>query len=116
MTLPSFILAQDIYEVSVSNRLNVREKPNADAKVLGTLPNGTLVEVLSIKDNWATIAYANTNAYVASKFLKLKYSIPQKKIEVDTIASITNTIVLKEDTMVKDAINITTTKKTKKNS
>lgn len=96
---PSMVLAQDIYEVSVSNSLNVRIQPNAESKKIGTLANGTLVEVISINDKWANIVYANTNAYVVSKYLKLKYSIPQK-VSIDTISMGNDTIVEMPDTII----------------
>lgn len=93
-------LAQDIYEVSVSSTLNVRIQPNAESKKIGTLANGTLVEVISINDKWANIVYANTNAYVVSKYLKLKYSIPQEKVSTDTISRNNDTIVEIPDTVI----------------
>lgn len=98
--ITSTLFAQDIYEVSVSNSLNVRILPNAESKKIGTLTNGTLVEVISINDKWANIVYANTNAYVVSKYLKLKYSIPQEKVSVDTISMDNDTIVETADTII----------------
>jgi hypothetical protein len=111
-------LAQDIYEVSVSNSLNVRIQPNAESKKIGTLANGTLVEVISINDKWANIVYANTNAYVVSKYLKLKYSIPQEKVSVDTISLDNDTIVETSDTIIiQDTIVVqdTIAKRSKRN-
>ena len=96
----SITLAQNIYEVSVSSTLNVRKLPNAESKKIGTLANGTLVEVISINDKWANIVYANTNAYVVSKYLKLKYSIPQEKVSTDTISRKNDTIVEPLDTII----------------
>ena len=111
-------LAQNIYEVSVSNSLNVRILPNAESKKIGTLTNGTLVEVISINDKWANIVYANTNAYVVSKYLKLKYSIPQEKVSVDTISMENDTIVETADTIIiQDTIVVqdTIAKRSKRN-
>lgn len=114
---PSMALAQDIYEVSVSSTLNVRIQPNAESKKIGTLANGTLVEVISINDKWANIVYANTNAYVVSKYLKLKYSIPQK-VSADTISTGNDTIVeipatiINQDTIV---VQDTIPKRSKRN-
>lgn len=96
----SITLAQNIYEVSVSSTLNVRILPNAESKKIGTLANGTLVEVISINDKWANIVYANTNAYVVSKYLKLKYSIPQSNVIIDTISINNDTIVEPLDTII----------------
>lgn len=116
--LPSITLAQNIYEVSVSSTLNVRKLPNAESKKIGTLTNGTLVEVISINDKWANIMYANTNAYVVSKYLKLKYSIPQEKVSVDTISMDNDTIVETADTIIiQDTIVVqdTIAKRSKRN-
>lgn len=115
---PSMALTQDIYEVSVSNSLNVRIQPNAESKKIGTLANGTLVEVISIDDKWANIVYANTNAYVVSKYLKLKYSIPQEKVSVDTISMDNDTIAETSDTIIiQDTIVVqdTIAKRSKRN-
>ena len=59
----------------------------------------TMSEVISINDKWANIVYANTNAYVVSKYLKLKYSIPQK-VSIDTISMGNDTIVEMPDTII----------------
>lgn len=114
----SITLAQNIYEVSVSSTLNVRKLPNAESKKIGTLANGTLVEVISINDKWANIVYANTNAYVVSKYLKLKYSIPQEKVSTDTISRNNDTIVEIPDTLIiQDTIVVqdTIAKRSKRN-
>ena len=67
--------AQDIYEVKVSKNLNVRKLPSADATVVGSLANGTLVEVISIDDSWAEINYKNQKAYISAKYITLKAKV-----------------------------------------
>lgn len=50
--------------------LNVRIAPNKDAKAVGSLTKGQVVDVVETKGAWATIEYAGREAYVAAKFLK----------------------------------------------
>lgn len=45
--------------------LNVREKPSAQAKKLGTLYRGALVTVREIADGWGMISYQGKDAYIS---------------------------------------------------
>lgn len=61
--------------VKVSSRLNVRQKASTSAKILGTLKNGTRVEILGSTGNWYIIPYAsgtNGKAYVYKSYVKLE--------------------------------------------
>lgn len=58
--------------ISVSG-LNVRSKPNLDGKILGQISKGTTVTIISEKNNWCEIEYANGNkGWVAGWFLERK--------------------------------------------
>ncbi|KMY55487.1 hypothetical protein AC623_17360 [Bacillus sp. FJAT-27231] len=58
------------YTVKVDTQLNVREKPNQKAKVIGTLKKGTRVYVYSTEPGgWAKIKYNNRAGYIASAYL-----------------------------------------------
>lgn len=59
------------HTVKVSTTLNVREKPSPKAKVVGSLKNGTVVNVYSTAPGgWSKIKYKNKAGYVASSYLK----------------------------------------------
>ena len=56
--------AKGLYVVTY-DFLNVREKPEAAAKRLGSLTHGTLIEVKSIQNGWGEITYQGKTAYVS---------------------------------------------------
>ncbi|MBQ7819802.1 MAG: SH3 domain-containing protein [Bacteroidales bacterium] len=68
--------AQECYKVTVKSSLNVRSSASSKGAVLGTLPNGSIVDVYEHYGDWAKIKYENQYAYVSSKHLK--------KMEVQT--------------------------------
>ena len=87
--------AQDIYEVvNVPRGLNVRSAPSTQAKVLGSLSNGTLVNVISTSNEWAEILYKDKEAWVALRYLQFK-----EKIQHDTLSTVAEDTIV-EDTMV----------------
>ncbi len=87
------ISAQDVYEViNVSHGLNVRSTPSTQGKVVGTLQNGTLVNVMSTSNEWAEILYKDKEAWVALRYLQFK-----EKKQSDTLPS------LEEDTIAETA-------------
>lgn len=62
----------DIYRVEVGTYLNIRATPSKRGKVLGTIDNGTLIDVVEINDGWAKISYRGEEiGYVASDYLVL---------------------------------------------
>ncbi|MBW5466766.1 DUF1175 family protein [Brevibacillus formosus] len=49
--------------------LNVRKKPSTDAKVLGKLRFGSIVEVVETGSEWTKIEFEDREAYVSTEFL-----------------------------------------------
>jgi len=67
--------------------LNVRKKPSLDARVLGKLRLGSLVEVLETGSEWTKIEYEDDEAYVATSYLSAKLSAaPGLSGEVDAVS------------------------------
>lgn len=63
---------QIIYKTTATPKLNVRETPATDGKILGTLAPGTIVDYVSAysDDNtWSVINFEGKQAYVSSQFL-----------------------------------------------
>ena len=57
--------------ISVSDALNVRKGPGSSYTKLGKLNNGTIVYLLSEKDNgWYKITYNNQVAYISASYVK----------------------------------------------
>ena len=57
--------AQTLYKVISSSRLNVRELPNSNSKVLGTLSPNTQIGVTKFIDEWAEFNYNGQFAYAS---------------------------------------------------
>ena len=49
--------------------LNFRERANDNATVIDTIPNGTVLNVLTRGSEWCTVTYAGQTGYVMTKFL-----------------------------------------------
>lgn len=64
------VLSTSRYRVVVESKLNVRQQPSTQSKVVGALPDGDFVEVYGIKNGWAEIAFHGQHAYIASRYIK----------------------------------------------
>lgn len=53
-------------------RLNIRERPSLDAKVIGQIPNGETVNVYCDSGLWYVIEYNGTLGFVSSRFIALQ--------------------------------------------
>jgi uncharacterized protein YraI len=58
------------YIVKTSSSLNVRSGPGNNYDVIGKLTNGQKVSVSNIENDWASIYYNGSTAYVSSKYLE----------------------------------------------
>ena len=58
----------------IGGDLNIREEPTKRAKIVGVLPNGTTVNILSPMDDdgWLQI----TEGYVMSDFIRMNKPVP----------------------------------------
>lgn len=61
--------AQTKYRVTTNSHLNVRSYASASAPKMGTLSNGSEVEVYEISNGWAKIKYGYAHAYVKAQYL-----------------------------------------------
>ena len=53
-----------------STRVNIRNAPSEDAKVLSTVDEGTTFDIIEIQENgWTKIRYEDTEAYISSSFV-----------------------------------------------
>ena len=52
-----------------ANGLNLREKPDTDAKVLTVIPEGTKIAVAEISDGWAKVMIGGYVGYVSGKYI-----------------------------------------------
>lgn len=59
-------------KTGTSAKLNVRQSKSTASKLLGSLKNGTKVEVVSYSKTWSKIKYAKGYGYVSSKYIQTK--------------------------------------------
>ena len=57
--------------VSNANSLNVRSGPSSSYEILGTISNGTNVEVLEKNNNWYKISFNDSYGYVSASYISL---------------------------------------------
>lgn len=76
---PAQITGDLIGRVTVAS-LNVRSQPNDTSAIIGKLTINTKVEVIALKDYWATIKFNGKTGYVHKSYLKLtnKSKLPLK--------------------------------------
>lgn len=68
-------VAADIVKarVNVETRLNLREEPSLDAKILGKLPRNEVLTVVSQEDGWAKVETADgKSGYVSTDYIIIK--------------------------------------------
>lgn len=61
---------QAIRHGKTSTRVNVRNAPTEDAKVLETMDEGSVFEIVEVQDNgWTKILYNDQEAYISSAYV-----------------------------------------------
>ncbi|MCA1318798.1 SH3 domain-containing protein [Bacillus tianshenii] len=55
----------------ITDGLNIRSEPSTQSKVLGTLSNGTVVDVLSQKSGWLKISFEGETGWIHSDYADL---------------------------------------------
>ncbi|MFJ8356336.1 SH3 domain-containing protein, partial [Bacillus paramycoides] len=71
----AFAESDNLATVNATN-LNIREQPTTQGKVVGTVKQGTTVQVLSQEKEWAKISHDGKEGYVSLQFLKLSGKTP----------------------------------------
>lgn len=61
--------AQNLYKVVSNSILNIREQPNSNSNILGTLSPNAQIGVTKFIDGWAEFNYNGQFAYVFSKYI-----------------------------------------------
>lgn len=60
------------YTVTATPYLNIREEPNTDSSVIGSLNYGEKIDVFVITDGWGEIFYAGESAWVSMDYLTIQ--------------------------------------------
>ncbi|MED1114103.1 SH3 domain-containing protein [Bacillus paramycoides] len=80
----AFAESDNLATVNATN-LNIREQPTTQGKVVGTVKQGTTVQVLSQEKEWAKISHDGKEGYVSLQFLKLSGKTPGTEQQQPTI-------------------------------
>lgn len=75
--------AQNRYKVISNALLNVRETASSEAHILGTLESGSLVDVVSIKKEWAKVKYKDAYGFVLKQYIE---QVPNGITEKDSLS------------------------------
>lgn len=60
-----------IYKTVIANQLNLREKPVVNSEVVTIIPNGSKLEITSLKINgFYEVKFKDYTGYVMSKYIK----------------------------------------------
>jgi uncharacterized protein YgiM (DUF1202 family) len=68
-TLKTLCFAGDSGEFITKETINVRSKPSASGKILGSIGKSETVTVVDTENGWAKISYVNNNGYVKKTYL-----------------------------------------------
>ena len=60
----------ETYKVVCSNKLNVRQHASVSGRILGTLNNGELIDVVNFEGKWAEIQYKEGSGYVSASYIQ----------------------------------------------
>lgn len=97
---------REVFEVISVSRLNIRQKPTTESKIMGTLNSGERIEVFSISGMWAEIQYNNIIGYVSTKYIrKVEEKIIDSGRKKDSII-VTDTIKALLDTIADEKENL----------
>lgn len=58
--------------ITKDDPLNVREQPNINSKILGTVPKGETVSIINDDGEWYEIQYGSGTGYVSKKYVSLR--------------------------------------------
>lgn len=82
----------------VDNWLNIRQKPDLDAKIVGKLPKNAGCNIYSIKKGWAKIKSGKVTGYVSSEYL-----VTDEEAEAYALEVATKVATVKEGTVTLNA-------------
>lgn len=81
------------YMETTANSLNFRSGPSTSYSIIGSLPRGTLVEVLSkVSTSWYRVRANGRTGYVGSKYLKATTSTPATVSSTGTVYVTTGSV------------------------
>ena len=75
--------AESARVLTPGGKLNMRKSPDDKAKLVDSVPNRALVEVVEESGEWTKITYKKQSGYAKTEFLKLPSQLPGKTVYAD---------------------------------
>ena len=74
---------ENVRIVTPRGALNMRKEPDEKSKLVDTVPNKALVELLEEGDTWCKITYKKKTGYVKTEYVKLPSKLAGKEVYAD---------------------------------
>ncbi len=96
------------FMIEITDKVNVREKPDSNSSKLGQVTRGTKLKCYSQEDGWSKVDYSGKRAYISSDYVKkIDESVPEPSAADDNNDTQATSGIAKGETIVLDkTVNI----------
>ncbi len=100
--VPANRVAATVFNLDVDINLNIRRTPDAQAEVLARVPNGTVMELLGLKEDqqWAFVSYSPATGGTVTGWVNItyiQYSYNGKAMKLEELATRNLLVVTPDD-------------------
>ncbi len=101
--VPANRVAATVFNLDVDINLNIRRTPDAQAEVLARVPNGTVMELLGLKEDqqWAFVSYSPATGGTVTGWVNvtyIQYSYNGKAMKLEELSTRNLLVVTPDDT------------------
>ena len=101
--VPANRVAATVFNLDVNINLNIRRTPDAQAEVLARVPNGTVMELLGLKEDqqWAFVSYSPATGGTVTGWVNItyiQYSYNGKALKLEDLSTRNLLVITPDDT------------------
>ncbi len=101
--VPANRVAATVFNLDVDVNLNIRRTPDAQAEVLARVPNGTVMELLGLKEDqqWAFVSYSPATGGTVTGWVNItyiQYSYNGKALKLEDLSTRNLLVITPDDT------------------
>jgi len=101
--IPANRVAATVFNLDVNINLNIRRTPDPDAEVLARVPNGTVMELLGLKEDqqWAFVSYSPATGGTVTGWVNvtyIQYSYNGKAMKLEELSTRNLLVITPDDT------------------
>jgi len=101
--VPANRVAATVFNLDVNINLNIRRTPDAQAEVLARVPNGTVMELLGLKEDqqWAFVSYSPATGGTVTGWVNItyiQYSYNGKALKLEDLSKRNLLVITPDDT------------------